>query len=78
MADRKAKVDGIPGGMAVDEKGNVWVPAKGIAVYAPDGKKLHTIETSDVIAACAFGEADLKTLFLATRAIVIRARPESQ
>jgi gluconolactonase len=73
-----AKVDGIPGGMAVDEKGNVWVPANGLIIYGPDGKKLHTVESHDVISACAFGEADLKTLFMATRGLVLRARPEAQ
>jgi gluconolactonase len=73
-----AKVDGIPGGMAVDEKGNLWVPANGISVYSPEGKKLHTIENRDMISACAFGEADFKTLFLATRGQVLRARPEAQ
>jgi gluconolactonase len=73
-----AKVDGIPAGMAVDEKGNVWVPANGIAIYGPDGRKLHTVESHDVVSACAFGEGDLKTLFLATRGLVLRARPESQ
>jgi gluconolactonase len=73
-----AKVDGIPGGMAVDEKGNLWVPSNGISIYGPDGKKLHTIESHDAIAACAFGEGDLKTLFLAARSMVLRARPENQ
>jgi len=73
-----AKVDGIPGGMAVDEKGNLWVPANGISIYSPDGKKLHTIENRDMISACTFGEADLKTLFLATRGQVLRARAEAQ
>jgi gluconolactonase len=73
-----AKLDGIPGGMAVDEKGNVWVSANGISIYGQDGKKLHTIESHDVVAACAFGEADMKTLFLAARGLVLRARPEAQ
>ena len=73
-----AKVEGIPGGLAVDEKGNLWVPANGIAIYSPDGKKLHTIEQHDVVSACAFGEADMKTLFLASRGQMMRARQEAQ
>jgi gluconolactonase len=73
-----AKVEGIPSGIAVDEKGNLWVAAKGIAIYAPDGKRLHLIDTRDVMSALAFGEPDSKTLFIATRAQVLRARHEAQ
>jgi gluconolactonase len=73
-----AKVDGVPGGMAVDDKGNLWVPSNGVAIYSPEGKKLHTIETHEFISACAFGEGDMKTLFLASRGLVLRARPEAQ
>jgi gluconolactonase len=73
-----AKVDGIPGGIAVDEKGSLWVSANGIAIYNPEGKKLHTIEQHDPVSACAFGEADMKTLFLASRGQVMRARQEAQ
>jgi len=71
-----AKIAGAPGGIAIDEKGNLWVAAKGIGVYNPEGKRVHFIDMSDVISSCAFGEADLKTLFITARAIVFRARPE--
>jgi gluconolactonase len=72
------KVDGIPGGISVDEKGNLWVPSNGISIYAPDGKKLHTIEQHDLVSACTFGDADMKTLFLTSRGLVLRARQEAQ
>jgi gluconolactonase len=73
-----AKLDGIPGGIAADEKGNLWVTAGNLTIYAPDGKKLHTVEMHDPVSACAFGESDLNTLFLASRALVLRVRPEAQ
>jgi len=73
-----AKVDGIPGGIAVDEKGNLWVSAGSLTIYGADGKKLHTVEMHDVVPACAFGEPDMKTLFLASRGQVMRARQEGQ
>jgi gluconolactonase len=73
-----AKVEGIPGGIAVDEKGNLWVPANGLSIYAPDGKKLHTVEMTERVSACGFGEADMKTLFLAARNVMLRARSEAQ
>jgi gluconolactonase len=73
-----AKVDGIPGGIAVDEKGNLWVAANGLNIYGPDGKKVHAIEMHEVVSACAFGEPDMKTLFLTSRGQVTRARQEGQ
>jgi gluconolactonase len=72
------KVEGIPSGIAVDTAGNLWVPAKGIGIYGPDGKRLHLIESHEGVSACAFGEPDMKTLFLTARAAVLRARHEGQ
>jgi gluconolactonase len=71
------KIEGAPAGIAVDEKGNLWVAAKGLNVFTPEGKRVHGIETRDIFA-LAFGEADSKTLFLAARAAVFRAIPDTQ
>jgi gluconolactonase len=71
-----AKIEGAPAGIAVDEKGNLWVAAKGIAVYNPEGKRIHWSDMREVVSGLAFGEADSKTLFLAARAVVLRMRPE--
>jgi gluconolactonase len=73
-----AKIEGAPGGIAVDAQGNLWVAAKGIAVYSPEGKHIHPIEMHDVVSSLAFGEADFKSLFLAARGVVYRARPDTQ
>jgi gluconolactonase len=73
-----AKIEGAPAGMAVDEQGNLWVAAKGIAVFNPEGKRVRVIEMHDAISSLAFGEADMKTLFIAARAMVYRARPDTQ
>jgi gluconolactonase len=73
-----AKIEGAPAGIAVDEKGNLWVAAKGIAVYSPEGKRVHLIEMHDVVSCLAFGEADFQTLFLTARGVVFRARPDTQ
>jgi len=68
-------IAGVPGGMTVDEQGNLFVAAKGIIVYSPDGRLLHTIELHDPPSGCAFGEADLKSLFVTARGSVYRLRP---
>jgi len=68
------KTPGIPTGIAVDDKGNLWVTGGNIGIYNPEGKRLHTIEMHDPVSACAFGEADMKSLFLTVRGVVMRAR----
>lgn len=73
-----SKIDGVAGGMAVDEKGLLYVVANGVVVYSPDGKRVHHIDMRDRSSACAFGEADMKSLFLTSRGDVYRARPEAK
>jgi gluconolactonase len=73
-----AKIEGAPAGIAVDEKGNLWVAGKGIGVYSPEGKRVHWMDMHDVVSSLAFGEADSKTLFLTARAVVFRMRPDTQ
>jgi gluconolactonase len=67
---------GIPGGVRVDEKGNVYVAAKGIQIFSPQAKPVHTIEIHGKPANCAFGEIDMKTLFITAGPDVYRARLE--
>ncbi len=71
-----SKIEGAPAGMSTDEKGNLWLAAKGIVVYSPEGKRIHSIDMHDVVSSVTFGDADFKTLFLAARAIIFRARPD--
>lgn len=68
-------IAGVPGGIAVDEQGNLYVAAKGVAIYSPEGRLMHTIELHDTGSDCAFGEADMKSLFVAARGAVYRLRP---
>jgi gluconolactonase len=50
-----ARTDGIPGGLKVDEKGQLFVTiAKGIAIYSAGGKPLHLIPLHDRPSDCAF------------------------
>jgi gluconolactonase len=71
-----AKLEGIPGGIRVDEKGNLFVTANGVAIFSPEGKLLHTIEMRQGPSNCAFGETDLKSLMITAHGSVFRARME--
>jgi len=69
-------IRGVPGGLKTDEKGNLYVAGNGIGVYAPDGKLIKAIELSEPSANLAFGDPDLKTLYITARTSVYRIRLE--
>jgi gluconolactonase len=62
------KAPGAPDGMKVDSKGNIYCTGPGgFWIISPDGKHLGTILTSELPANLAFGDADLKMLYLTAR-----------
>lgn len=69
-----SNIDGVPDGLRTDDKGQLWVAANGIAVYSPEGKLIHTIPVHGGASNLAFGEGDLKSLFITARGNVYRAR----
>ena len=69
-----SRIDGVPGGISVDEKGNLYVAARGIAVYSAEGRLVHVMEMQELPSNCAFGEADDKSLFITARGLVYRVR----
>jgi gluconolactonase len=71
-------LEGVPGAISVDDAGNLYVGVKGIAVYNPEGRLLHTIGLSDSISSAAFGEGDMKSLFVTARGTVYRFRPDNK
>jgi gluconolactonase len=73
-----SNIDGVPDGLRVDEKGDLWVAANGIAIYSPAGKLVHTIPVHGLASSLAFGEGDLKSLFITARGNIFRARLEGQ
>ena len=66
---------GIPDGMKVDSKGNIWDggPA-GVWVISPEGKHIGTVLTPDQEANLAFGDVDGKSLFIMLHSSVYRLR----
>lgn len=69
-------IPGVPDGMRVDEKGNLYVAAAGILVYTPEGKLLRTIELPETPSNCAFGDPDFQSLYITARTSVYRVRLE--
>jgi gluconolactonase len=52
----KEGVKGLPDGMKVDNKGNLWATGPGgVLIIAPDGRHLGTINTGEATANCAWG-----------------------
>jgi gluconolactonase len=67
-------IEGVPDGICVDEKGNLYVAANQILVYSPDGKPLGMIPTEETPSNCTFGDPDLGSLYITARTSVYRAR----
>lgn len=67
-------IAGVPGGMTVDEKGNLYVAADGIQIFTPQGKPLHTIPIKGRVSNCSFGMVDGKTLIVTAGSVVYRIR----
>lgn len=64
-----------PDGMKTDAQGNLWsTSSKGIAVFAPDGRELAVVQTPEQPANCAFGDDDLKTLYITAQTGLYRVR----
>ena len=69
------KIDGIPAGIRTDDKGNLYVAAKGIAVYSPEGQLLTTIPLSETPSNFSFADPDFQTLYVTARTSLYRVRP---
>lgn len=67
-------IEGVPDGIRTDEKGNLYVAAKAIVIHDPQGRLLHTIQIAEKPSNCAFGDPDLKTLYITARTSVYRVR----
>jgi gluconolactonase len=67
-------IEGIPDGMRTDEKGNLYLAAKEILVYTPDGKSLGSVALAETPSNLAFGDEDFQSLFVTARTSVYRIR----
>src|SRR5580704_10691512 len=67
-------IEGVPDGLRVDEKGNLYLAAKKIEVYTPEGKSLGSIALAETPSNLTFGDEDLQSLFVTARTSVYRIR----
>ena len=71
------KLKGMPDGMKVDERGNVWLGGPGgILIISPEGKHLGTIMTGELMANCAWGD-DGSTLYITADGYLCRIRTKT-
>ena len=69
---------GVPDGLRVDTKGNLWATGPGgVLVISPEGKHLGTLLTGQATANCAFGE-DGSTLFITADSLLLRVRTKAK
>lgn len=70
----RAGRQGLPDGLAVDARGNLFATGPGgVLVLAPDGRHLGTIETGTAAANCAFGDGG-STLYITADMRLLRIR----
>ncbi len=70
----ESEADGLPDGMKVDGKGNLYCTGPGgVWIFNPAGKHLGTIKPTEVPANCAWGD-DGKTLYMTARTGLYRIR----
>jgi gluconolactonase len=69
------KKPGVPDGMKVDVKGNVYESGPGgIWILTPEGKHLGMIHVPELVANLEWGDADYKTLYIAAREGIYKIR----
>ena len=73
-------IDGVPDGLDVGPDGRVFLAARQLLIYSPEGKLLISQPVAEKPVDVALGEADLNTVFVAAGGSVYRYRlpPDQQ
>jgi gluconolactonase len=73
-----SNIEGIPDGIRVDEKGNLYVAAKEIYIYNSAGKQISKIALAEAPSNLAWGDNDFSTLYVTARTSVYRIRMDTK
>ena len=65
---------GLPDGMTVDERGNLWASGPAGTRPSPDGRELGRIARDVAISNCTFGGPDGRTLYMTSNHEVLALR----
>lgn len=65
-------IEGVPAGLCTDPRGNVWVAARAVLAYTPQGRRLHRVEINETPSDCASGDAGF--LYVTARGSIYRVR----
>jgi gluconolactonase len=69
------KEPGVPDGMKVDSRGNLYCSGPGgLWIFSPEGKHLGTIKPGETPANCGWGDSDFKTLYITAETSVYRIK----
>ena len=72
------KFPGLPDGMKIDQKGNLFATGPGgVHIFAPDGKRLGRIETGEATANVAWGD-DGSTLYITADMYLCRVKTRTR
>jgi len=67
-------IQGVPAGICIDEKGDLYVAANRIEVFTSEGKPLGNIPLEETPSNCTFGDPGLESLYVTARTSVYRVR----
>jgi gluconolactonase len=66
---------GLPDGMTVDDRGNLWATGPGgVHVFTPAGREIGLVSTGAAISNCTFGGTDGRTLFMTSTHVLAAVR----
>ncbi len=67
-------LEGVPDGIRTDEKGNLYIAAKTVLIYSPEGKLIRQVALAEKPSNLAFGDADMQSLYVTARTSLYRLR----
>ena len=77
FAETRGDGPGVPDGMRIDSAGHLYCCAQGgVHVFLPDGSFLGRLRTPMQVTNCAFGDDDLRSLYLTGATTLYRVRGE--